>query len=151
MIPRVINNIPKLVEIGKKKIENLEGVLLNLGENQKITDYKITRLTAPGDNYGSLMLRLEVKVYDKNTKREDDLDLVAKLLPPSDFLRNMFNVQVVFRNESSLYRVVVPVLEQFQRRQGVREVVDIFPKYYGSRISLNPNSEMLPVESRDKS
>ncbi|KAJ8945372.1 hypothetical protein NQ318_007018 [Aromia moschata] len=124
-----------------EKIENLEEVL-RLDQNQTVADCKITRLTGPGENYGSLIMRLEVKVADDKTKSEKDLDLVAKLLPPNELIRKLFNVQTTFRNESSLYSEIVPVLEEFQKQHGL-EVVDIFPKYYGSRISLDPDSDKV--------
>ncbi|KAJ8945374.1 hypothetical protein NQ318_007020 [Aromia moschata] len=125
-----VETIPKLDEV------------LRLQPSRSVADCKTTRLTAPGENYGSLMLRLEVKVVDEDSKSEENLDLVAKLLPPSKMMQEMFNVQTTFGNETGFYRDIVPVLEEFQRQHGLK-VVNIFPKYYGSRISLDANCDKV--------
>jgi hypothetical protein len=44
-----------------EEIKNIED-LVQLGEGKKIVNYKINRLTAPGENYGSLMLSVDITV-----------------------------------------------------------------------------------------
>ncbi|KAJ3658379.1 hypothetical protein Zmor_010119 [Zophobas morio] len=114
------------------KLEQIKNIssLLNLRPNQKVLGYKIKPLTAPGENYGSLMLNAQISL------ESDELNVVIKMVPPSEFLRELFNIQVTFRNEVAFYKNIVPLLQNFQREHGVENVIDFFPEYYGSRLNL---------------
>jgi hypothetical protein len=116
-----------------EKINNLEH-LIPLGESKKIVDHKIKRLTAPGENYGSLMLSVDVTV--KTPTGNEEIHAVAKTVPPNEFIQEVFNTPVTFRNEIAFYKNIVPLLQQFQRQHGVKEIIDFVPKYYGSRVNL---------------
>jgi hypothetical protein len=58
------------------------------------------------------------------------------MVPPSEFIQEVFNTPVTFRNEIAFYKDILPILQDFQRQHGVKEVIDFVPKYYGSRRNL---------------
>ncbi|KAJ8936275.1 hypothetical protein NQ318_000153 [Aromia moschata] len=123
--------------MSRDKIEKLEELLAQrIGENRKIVSTNITRLTAPGDNYGGLLLRVDVTLKNKDGK-EEELNVVAKCIPVNLFFQMIFNIQVSVKKEIAFYDTVVPTLRQFQEEQGVENVMDFFPTIYGSRLNLN--------------
>ncbi|XP_044260258.1 uncharacterized protein LOC123008492 [Tribolium madens] len=107
--------------------------LLSLPPLKKLKEYKIARLTAPGENYGSLMLSVDVTL--DTSGGNENIHLVAKMVPPNVAIQEIFNTSVTFRNEIEFYRKIVPTLENFQLQFG-SEVVDFYPKYFGSRLNL---------------
>ncbi|XP_018569816.1 uncharacterized protein LOC108909865 [Anoplophora glabripennis] len=117
-------------------IENLQEVLSEyIKKSQSISDKKITNLTAPGENYGSIMLKLDLTLKEENGT-EKELHAVAKMIPGQEFAREAFNIQVTFKNEIAMYNVIAPTLRDFQRENGVNKVIDCFPEFYGARLNL---------------
>lgn len=121
-----------------KMIEKIEKItdLLYTYENYSLIDQKLSRLTIAGENYGSLMLAVEIRLKNKKTEDEKVLKTVAKLIPPTVFLQKLFNIQVSFTTEIALYEIIVPTLQNFRRKFGVDDM-KIFSRTYGSRINLN--------------
>lgn len=125
------------MEIENVQIEKLEELMRKyIAETQKVTGTKISRLTAPGENFGSTILKLDLTLQDDDGKTED-LSVVAKLIPELEFFRMIFNVQVTFKIEAAFYEVIIPNLQDFQKQQGVQDVIDFFPKFYGARMNLD--------------
>lgn len=118
------------------KLENL----LNLPKDKKILKYEVKRLTAPGENYCSIILSVDLMVQSGN--ETDKIHLVAKLVPPVDFVQEIANTQVTFRNEIEFYKTIVPLIQNFQRENGVADVIDFAPKYYGSRFNLTGSDKI---------
>ncbi|XP_030767126.1 uncharacterized protein LOC115890908 [Sitophilus oryzae] len=113
------------------KIKDIEKVVQIKGP---IKNVKITRLTAPGENYLSLVFRVDVQT-DENGQINNK-SLVAKCIPPQnkDFLGiNMISM----RNEIEWYIDIVPLWDEYFEEYGITE--SIFPKYYGSRIDNSDN------------
>lgn len=123
------------------QIKNLEQVLRPyLKGHNKILKSTIKCLTQPGENYGSLMLSVDI-VLTCNENKEKTLHLVAKMCPPNEWLRKMFNIPVTFKKEESIYKEVSLVFREFEQEYGIPHMTDFFPKYYGSRLSLDANSK----------
>ena len=59
--------------------------LIKLDHCKTIIDQKVRRLTAPGENYGSLMLSVDLTV--KTPHGTEEIHTVAKMLPPSKFIQ----------------------------------------------------------------
>ncbi|XP_966903.1 uncharacterized protein LOC655281 [Tribolium castaneum] len=116
--------------------------LLSLPPSKKLKECKIARLTAPGENYGSLMLKVDVTLTTTSGGSET-LHLVAKMVPPNPDIQEIFNTSVTFRNEIEFYRKIVPALRNFQKKFGP-EVVNFFPKYFGSRLNLTGSDHVDP-------
>lgn len=125
----------------ERTIENLQEVLSGLLEkDKKIRKINITNLTAPGENYGSIMSKLDITVKNEKNGSEEEVHAVAKQIPEKEMARKIFNIQVTFKNEIAMYDTIVPTLQAFQRENGVNEVIDCFPKFYGGRINLQEGS-----------
>jgi thiamine kinase-like enzyme len=116
-----------------EQIKNIED-LIPLGDGKKIVDCKIKLLTAPGENSGSVMLKVDFTV--KTPTGNEEIHAAAKTVPPNELIQEVFNTAVTFRNEIAFYKKIVPLLQDFQRQHGVKEVIDFVPKYYGSRLNL---------------
>lgn len=127
------------------EIKNLASVVdphLNGGQ---LISYTSRFLTKPGDNYGSVMLGITANVRQVNGTIEE-LPLVAKLPPiTNDILWNIFNPEVTSLRENAIYENVSQCLLQIQISRGIpeSELIDVFAKSYGCRISLNENADNL--------
>ncbi|XP_018569808.1 uncharacterized protein LOC108909861 isoform X1 [Anoplophora glabripennis] len=124
--------------MSEHKIEKLQEVLSGyIKKSQIISDKKITNLTAPGENFGSVMLKLDITLKDEKDGTEEELHAVAKMIPARESQRTLFNIQVTFKNEIGMYNVIAPTLRDFQRENGINQVIDCFPEFYGARINLD--------------
>nr|CAH7767612.1 unnamed protein product [Callosobruchus chinensis] len=120
------------------KIEKLADLVAeHVDRQKKIVASKVTRLTQPGENYGSEILKVDLVLKNEESGTEEQLSAVAKLIPDDDFRRQIFNVQYSFVAEAEFYNTIVPTLQKFQKQQGMREIYDFFPKFYGARKNLN--------------
>ena len=118
-----------------------------LGSDRQFVSYKAGNLLNSGENYGSLMLAVDFTVKNLKSGAEEQIQCVGKMCPPNDWLWDLFNVQATVKKEIAVYEVIVPTLQQFQRDAGLSWVVDSFAKCYGSRISLDPDSNAVDKDS----
>lgn len=119
-------------------IEDLEGLLKHyIGSKKQIIDIKKERLTAPGENYCSVMLKLNISVNNHETGKEEEIYAVAKTINTevNDFFRKSAPLQ--FKKEIAFYTEIVPALQEFQKAQGLTHVLDLFPKLYAARKNLH--------------
>ncbi|XP_044269562.1 uncharacterized protein LOC123014482 [Tribolium madens] len=115
------------------KIENLDNLIAEIiPKNYVFVDAEITRLTASGDNYGSLLLAVDITV--KNEKENKLIHAVAKRPPSNKLVQELFNSQYTFPNEVGFYQTIIPYLRQFQREQGVTDLISCFPDFYAARL-----------------
>ncbi|KAG5866042.1 hypothetical protein JTB14_016833 [Gonioctena quinquepunctata] len=134
--------------MAKSTIKNLDGLLEKyIGSNKKIVDVVETSLVAPGENYGSYLMRLDLTLKNEDNNEEEELHLVAKLIPDNQMAQDIFNIQITVKKEIYFYEVMVPTLQQFQRENGVQNVIDCFPKFYGGRLNLHGNDEKVDSDS----
>lgn len=129
--------------MSNNNINDLQKVLQTyIGPEKEIVDVQIDRLTAPGENFGSIMLKVDVTLRKKDGT-EVRLHAVAKKLPASEIFRKLFNIQVTFKNELAFYQTVLPTLRNFQRENGVTEVLNCFADFYGARITEDEHSNVV--------
>ncbi|EDW04289.1 uncharacterized protein LOC6561915 [Drosophila grimshawi] len=120
----------------------------HLLQGGKIDSYKTKYLTKPGDNYGSLMLAISAKIRQADDSVED-LALIAKLPPlTNDLYWQIFQPERTCITENAVYKYLAPELDKLQLEAGIvpAHLFDGFPRYFGSRISLNPDA---PKVDRD--
>lgn len=105
-----------------------------------VVRYTTKNLLPPGENYGSTILSVHAIIKRDNDADEEDLHLVAKMSPPTDYQKTMFDSPYTFRKEIFMYENIVPYYNQLEREAGLEEdqLFDILPKYYQSRMSLDP-------------
>lgn len=68
---------------------------------------------------------------------------VAKKVPQDPLWQEASNVQVTFKNEIAFYDKIVPTLQDFQREQGLTNVIDCFPEFYGARLGLYEHGDRV--------
>ncbi|PSN39081.1 hypothetical protein C0J52_07357 [Blattella germanica] len=146
---KMSSEIQKLnVELKKEDLETL--LCQQIGSDLTVTSFTSKPLTQPGDNYGSTMLAVEVSYQTNGNNEIIKLPIVAKLVPESPFLRKVFDIENTFRKEVIAYTLVSPVYSQLQKEKGISEIeiLDIFPKYYGSRkVERGPAFRLLMMTS----
>ncbi|XP_018580235.1 uncharacterized protein LOC108917905 [Anoplophora glabripennis] len=125
------------------EIKQIDKILLPkyLGSEGEITKCHVKRLTAAGENYGSLMLAIDVTIRNEDSGKERVLHIVGKAVPPNEFIQKMFKSPLTFKKELEFYRIIVPTLQEFQRENGIEKVMDFFPEFYGGRMGMNPHSD----------
>ncbi|KAG5866041.1 hypothetical protein JTB14_016832 [Gonioctena quinquepunctata] len=122
--------------MAKSSIKNLEELLKEYIGSKTIVDVKETPLVELGENYRSYLSRLDLTLKNQENT-EEQLHLVAKLVPKSGPFYDIAAIQFSVQTEIYFYEVIVSALQQFQRDHGVADVIDCFPKYYGSRMNLH--------------
>ncbi|XP_019874814.1 uncharacterized protein LOC109602812 [Aethina tumida] len=123
-------------------IKNIsEALQEHLQIDEEIRNCATGPLTAAGDNYGGIILKANIEIHNKRTKSDRTLQAIVKLIPENEFLRQIFNSNVTFKNEIEFYRTVIPLLQNFQRDNGM-DVADYFPTYYGSKISFDADGNI---------
>lgn len=125
-------------------IEKLDDLIYQYtGKEKTILNKTISNLTQPGDNYCSLMLKIDVTLKNLHSNDEEMLYVVAKCRNKGG---NTFFDQISpfqFKKEIGFYTEIVPTLEQFQREQGSTEFYDIYPKVYAVRRNLHGNDDEI--------
>ncbi|KAJ9597083.1 hypothetical protein L9F63_027026 [Diploptera punctata] len=126
-------NVISTFELTKEEFQSLLAPCL--GADVKVEDFKTRALTQPGENYGSTILSAELNL--KQGLRRYKLPLVVKLVPPSEYLCEIFDIEITFNKEVNAYKCVSPQYEQIQREKKVTSdnFLDIFPKFYGARTN----------------
>ncbi|XP_053947686.1 uncharacterized protein LOC128856061 [Anastrepha ludens] len=100
----------------------------NIPEFKEIKNFKIKPAVAPGENYTTLMLQIEIEIYTQSGKQKT-LSYMMKL--PIDSLKDLMENYDVFGIESTMYCSVVPEMEQMYRDAGVE--VKFGARYYDIR------------------
>ncbi|KAJ6644273.1 hypothetical protein Bhyg_09240, partial [Pseudolycoriella hygida] len=102
-----------------------------------LSKYILKPLTKPGDNYNFLVQALEVESI-KDESEVETLQLICKT--PARFVTPSHSKQ--FLNEVHFYSDIIPAIEQFEQKAKVpqSERFDAFVRYFGSRVSLDPNA-----------
>lgn len=110
-----------------------------LGSNRKILN--VDTSAPPPSGGGSAMLTVKVTVQDDDGK-EEILHLIAKRIPTTEFFRDVYKIQETFKKEVAFYEVIIPMLKEFQKEEGIKDVFDNFPEFYGARKNLNGGCEV---------
>lgn len=126
----------------KIELHDLQPILSRtFGDQLIVVRYTTKDLLQPGENYGSTILSVHAVIKRDNEAKEEDLHLIAKMPPPTEFQRQMFDSPYTFKKEIFMYENIVPYYRDLEREVGLKEdeLFDILPKYYQSRLSLSPD------------
>lgn len=129
--------------MANQSIKNLEELIQTYkGSNKKLIDSKVTKLTAPGENYLGIVLKVEAILKDTNNRTET-FSAVAKCLNFNlmEFIRRTVPTQ--YKKEKAFYTEIVPILQNFQEEEKLEKapITDIFPTLYTYRSSVNKFNE----------
>lgn len=125
-------------------LRDLEPVLRQrLGDKVIVESFTSDSLLPPGENYGSTILSVHVDYKNGQAGKKEELNLIAKMLPPTEFQRRIFNSSRTFIKEIFMYETVMPAYNKLEMECGLRknEMFDILPKFYGSRMSMRSDLE----------
>lgn len=130
-------------------IRNLESLIQQYtGLSKKLVNSEVTKLTAPGENYMGLVLKV-VATLTNEYDTEEKFNAVAKCLNFNmpDFIKNTIPLQ--YQKESAFYTDIVPALQNFQQEQDIEEplIKDAFVTLYACRKSLDENSEEADADA----
>lgn len=119
-------------------IEKLDELIYQYtGSSKTIVKTNISRLTLPGENYYSLMLKLDVTLRSIDNGGEEILHIVAKCRNKTDSEYFNYIGPLLFKKEIGFYTEIIPALERLQIDQGLEEVFNIFPKVLAFRRNLH--------------
>ncbi|KAK9751547.1 Ecdysteroid kinase-like family [Popillia japonica] len=122
-------------------IKDLDEIIRqHFGNSKKFVSYTAKSLLGPGENYGSEIFKVNIKVLDEKYE-EEIVSVIAKAAPPNQLLANMFNTKETFRREIEIYNTVFPTINAFAEEKGIPHFIDFVPKCFGGRISLNPEAK----------
>ncbi|KAH8279567.1 hypothetical protein KR018_001733 [Drosophila ironensis] len=133
-----MGEVPKITDLA-------EVINPHLPEGSTLESYTSRYLTKPGENYGSIMLAVQAKIQDKNGAVKE-LPLIAKLPPlTNDLYWQIFQPERTCITENAVYKLLSPELDKLQLQAGIlpSKLFNAFPRYYGSRISLDPKSSKV--------
>lgn len=132
------------------KLKKLEDVVNHyIDEKKEIVGKHISLFSAPGENYGGILLKADLKLKKKpenGLPETEELSLIIKTIPPTEYFQTLFNTQVSVKVEIAFYEVIVPTIRDFQKKYNIK-TTDLFPKFYGGRISLDEKSERVDRDS----
>ncbi|KAJ8867325.1 hypothetical protein PR048_031126 [Dryococelus australis] len=100
----------------------------------KVDSFAVSRLTAPGENYGSTMLKVDVTLLPDRRK----VFAVAKMVSEFPHMREFFHYRETVPKEIYVYVHVRPEFQTIQKEYRVPErlFLDVIPKCYGARTTL---------------
>ncbi|XP_076681449.1 uncharacterized protein LOC143375822 isoform X1 [Andrena cerasifolii] len=118
-------------------VQDLDTLLAqSLGKDVQVSHLEWKPLTAPGENFGSIMLAVNAAVTRAN--KTETLHLVVKLPPTSTYLLELFNSPVTFKKELEFYNTMAQEFAKLQLESGVQkeDLSIIAPRYFGGRLGL---------------
>lgn len=121
------------------EIKNVQGLISQyIGPNKKVVSNEITNLTAPGDNYLSVVLKVDIVLEDESTGNEEILYAVGKCIHLADVNKFLQEASKMgYKNESAFYSNIVPALKKFVSERNLQRDFDIFPQLIAYRPNLH--------------
>ncbi|XP_058804533.1 uncharacterized protein LOC131671812 [Phymastichus coffea] len=120
-----------------------------IGNEVIVVKYDTINLLPKGENYSSTMLKVNSVIKRTEDSPEENLALVAKMIPVTEFQQSHINCTTSFNKEMYVYKILMPAFRELEKEVGVKDedLIDITPKYYGGRLSMN--REKLDVADID--
>lgn len=118
-------------------VKDLEALLAQTyGTDFQIYDVEWKPLTDPGENFGSVILAININAEQNNKKKV--LHLVVKLPPRSEYLLDLFDSPITFKKELEFYSIVAPEFLKLQTENGIarEDLSVIVPRFLGGRLGL---------------
>ncbi|KAH8260124.1 hypothetical protein KR026_003493, partial [Drosophila bipectinata] len=131
-----MEGLPEIIHFSQVLEPHLSGA--------RLLSYRVSSLTQPGDNYGSVLLAIDAQLELPGGSLSEK-QLVAKVPPRDPKFWQFFQPERTCLTENAVYQILAPALTALQTEAGIPEESHFagFPRYYGSRISLNPTSSKV--------
>ncbi|EDW87092.2 uncharacterized protein LOC6526258 [Drosophila yakuba] len=110
----------------------------------RLLNYQTSKLTKPGDNYGSVLLAIHAQLQKSNGEQFEE-QLVAKVPPSDPKYWQFFQPERTRLAENAVYKILAPALAVLQDEAGVPSESHFkgFPRFYGCRESLDSYSSKV--------
>lgn len=123
----------------KTKFKNLESILKkDFGEEVTVIKYRVDNLVPLGDNFASDIFKINAKIKRTENSPVEDFNFVAKLISPGDFEMDW---TWIFTKEIFMYTEIFPFYLRVEQENNIKEknsIINLIPKFYGYRFSLDP-------------
>lgn len=106
----------------------------------RVVDYTTSSLLPKGENYGSLMLKVDAVIERSSAKEK--LPLVAKMCPATEFQQNIIDLTASFKKEIFVFEKLIKAYRCLEEEANVDKVLDLLPKFYGGRLSLKNDDDV---------
>uniref|UniRef100_A0A6P4EMM4 Uncharacterized protein LOC108044747 n=1 Tax=Drosophila rhopaloa TaxID=1041015 RepID=A0A6P4EMM4_DRORH len=128
--------LPEIRDLSKVVEQHLSGA--------RLLNYRSKSLTQPGDNYGSTLLAIHAQLQRPDGQLLEK-ELVAKVPPTDPKYWQFFQPERTCLTENAVYKILAPALALLQDEAGIpaESQFKAFPRYYGSRESLDPSSSKV--------
>jgi hypothetical protein len=125
-------------DLNFNQIQFIQDVLTKRGFiNNKVVFEPATKV---GDNYGSVVKRIIVEV-----ENGDNFQMIAKVAQSDNTFRNMMMTDLLFSNESQMYKEILPKFSSLQKNAGVpTEDLLKYAECYG--CLMEPPHELILLE-----
>ncbi|XP_072393447.1 uncharacterized protein [Diabrotica undecimpunctata] len=121
-----------------ERVKNFEELISDyIGPNKTVVQSKASDLTAPGENYLSDMIKIDVVLKDKISNKTEDLHLVAKLVTDNQVMGPTSNLT---KAEVYFYKVVIPAIKSFHKKYSL-PYPSFYPDFIGGRINLTGEAD----------
>lgn len=132
-------DLGKIYEVVLRKPETALRSIL--GKEVDVLNFEVSPFVKSTDHYGSSILKVNMTLKRGKTDQKEELEVVAKMMPPSDLQRSMFDSANTFKKEVFFYKELMPAYSELFKDGKKR--LDIGPKFYGSRWSLNEDQDQI--------
>lgn len=125
------------------ELRDLQSLLQkSLGNDLRLLYFRAENFLPKGENYASTILKVVARIKRRSDAPAENLELVGKLTPPVEFKNNRFSITISFSKEIFVLEKLFPVYRKLQEDAGIEEfeILNVAPKTYGCRLSLDPEN-----------
>ncbi|XP_048004967.1 uncharacterized protein LOC125240838 [Leguminivora glycinivorella] len=125
--------------MGDVTLEFLQELLKDDYPDVTIQDFEGAPGTKRGDNYTSMVFRIQLKGIQQDVSGETvpwSGSIIYKCLPDSIERRKTFKSEELFCNEVAFYNKIWPALDNFQRQRNIKSPFKAIPKCYLAQDDL---------------
>lgn len=145
-----MNSIKKSAKENELDFKGLESLLRkSFSDKQlKVIDFAATKLLPAGENYCSIIIKLDASIKRGKSLQEEKLHLIAKTVNPND-KNPAVRWADVFEKEAFIYSELFPAYRDLERKIGIEEkdLINILPKYIGHRRTLKDIDDVVDEDS----
>lgn len=125
-----------------KEFKNLESLLKkDFGDRVTVTECTVSNLVPLGNNFASEILKINAKIKRSENSPIEDYNFVAKSIITDE---PRIDWTWLLKKEIFMYTDIIPAYLKVERENNIDEkksIINMIPKFYGHRFSLDPKAE----------
>ncbi|KAJ8675795.1 hypothetical protein QAD02_011581 [Eretmocerus hayati] len=125
---------------GGSVVKDLEELLKEtMGDQLQVIGYAVKDLLPKGENYASLMLKIDADIKRTPDAAVEKIHLVGKTITKAEFQKSHMNATMSFSREIFIFKELLPMYRQLELEAGIpeKDAVYVGPKFYGGRLTRN--------------